>query len=133
MATATSSHGASRNVVAEARRRRETDGVEHAVDVSPFRRQRVPDQWPVFGHRDVELVHVDAVAELAGRALRERQRPPGPGQHDVGTLVDGDPGDPVRQRRVGQHAGDHDLLALEQSHARQPTPVPDGQSASRFS
>ena len=97
--------------------------MEDAVDVAPLLGDRVTNQRAVLGHRHVELEHVDAVAELAGGALGERQRPPGAGQHDLGALVQRDLRHAERQRRIGHHTGDHDLLALEQSHARQPSPA----------
>ncbi len=37
----------------------------------------------MLGHGDVELEHVDALAELAGGALGELERPPGAGEHDL--------------------------------------------------
>ena len=76
-------------VVAEAHRRGEPDRVQHAVDVAPLLGQRLADRHDVLGHGDVEFVHVDAVAELAGRALGEREGPAGAGEHDVGALLAG--------------------------------------------
>ena len=71
MATATSSHVARHEVVAEAHRRGEADGVQHAVDAAPLL-GRAPSRTAstVLGDGDVELEHVDVVAELAGGALR---------------------------------------------------------------
>ena len=105
-------------VVAEARRGGEADGVEHTVDAAPLVGDRLAHRLDVLGHGDVELEHVDAVAQLARGALRQAERPPGAGEHDLGALLERDLGHAVGQRGVGQHAGDHDLLALEQSHAR---------------
>ncbi len=59
----------------------------HSVDVAPLLGQRVANGDAVFGHRDIEFVHVDAVAELAGGALGERHRSAGTGEHDLGALL----------------------------------------------
>jgi hypothetical protein len=103
-------------VVAEAHLGCEPDRVDHAVDVSPLLRQFLADRHTVIGDRHVEFEDVDVVAELARRALGQRQRPPGSGEHDVGALVQCQLRHAVRQRGVGEHTGDHDLLAVEQTH-----------------
>ena len=78
------------------------------------------DADEVLGHGDVELEHLDVAAELAGRARRQAEAPAGAGEDDLGALGLGDPGDGVRQRGVGEHAGDHDVLAVEETHDRRP-------------
>jgi hypothetical protein len=70
----------------------------------------------VLGHRHVELVHLDPVAELARGSLREAERSPGSREHDVGAFLERRAGHAIGQRRVGQDTGDHDLLAVEQTH-----------------
>jgi hypothetical protein len=117
MATATSSHGAE-EVVAEARRSGRTRSRGARRRRGPtWLGQRLADRHAVLGHGDVELVDVDVVAELAGGAAGEAERPAGAGEDDVGSLVERDAGHAERQRGVRQHAGDHDLLAVEQTHA----------------
>ena len=118
IATATSSH-----VAAMKSSPRHASGAKPIECSTPSTRphfvgQRVADGLAVLRDGDVELEHVDAVAELAGRALGQAQRPAGTGEHDVGTLVEREAGDAERQRRIGEHAGDHDLLAVEQTHVR---------------
>ena len=87
-ATATSSHVARHEVVAEAR----PAGAKPMACRTPSTRphllgDRVADGVEVVGHGDVELEHVDVVAELAGRALGEAERPAGAGEHDLGALA----------------------------------------------
>ena len=115
---ATSSHWAARKSSPRHDLGREPDRVQHAVDAAPLRGQRLAHRHAVFGHGDVELEHVDVVAELPGGALREVERPPGTGEHDVGALRLRQLGHAEGQRGVGEHAGDHDLLTVEQTHAR---------------
>ena len=69
----------------------------------------------VTGVGDVELEHRDVVAagQLAGRPFRQTEPATGSGQHQVGAFLAGEPGDRIRQRRVGQHPGDHDVLTVE--------------------
>ena len=78
----------------------------------------VADGVEVLGHGDVELEDVDVGAELAGRARRQAEAPPGAGEDDRGALGLGDPGDGEGQRGVGEDAGDHDVLAVEETHDR---------------
>ena len=72
----------------------------------------------MIGHRDIELEDVDRLGQLAGDSFGEAQRPSGAGQHDVGSFLAGQRGDPERQRGIGEDAGDHDVLAVEQTHVR---------------
>ncbi len=104
-------------VVAEADLGSESDGMEHPVDVPPLLGQCLADRNAVFGHGDVEFEHVDVVAELSRRSLGQLQRSAGAGEHDVGPLGPRQSGHPESQRGVGEDAGDHDLLAVEQTHA----------------
>ncbi len=118
IATATSSHVAVMNESP-----RQASGANPIACSTPSTRphfvgHRVADGLAVGRDGDIELEHVDSVAELARRALGEAQRPAGAGEHDVGTLGEREAGDAERQRRIGHHAGDHDLLAVEQTHVR---------------
>ena len=70
----------------------------------------------VLGHRHVELEHGRSARQLAGRALGERQTSTRAGEHDLGPLLLRELRDAERQRGVGEHAGDEDALAVEQSH-----------------
>ena len=45
-----------------------------------------------------------------------RQRPAGAGEHDLGPLLLGQLGHAEGERGVGEHAGDEDALAVEESH-----------------
>ena len=71
-------------------------------------------------HRDVQLEHLDIAGQLAGGALGQTEATAGTGEHDVGTLPLRQLGDCVGQRGVRQHAGDHDVLAVEETHGRRP-------------
>ena len=51
-------------------------------------------------------------------AVRAELRATGPGQYDVGPLLLGDLRHPEGERCVGEDAGDHDVLAVEQTHVR---------------
>jgi hypothetical protein len=108
----------SEEVVAETRLGGEPDRMEDAVDVSPLLGECLANGDAVLGHRDVEFEHVDVVAELAGGSLRQTQRPARAREHDVGTLASCESGYTEGQRGVGEDAGDHDLLAVEQTHVR---------------
>ena len=72
----------------------------------------------MLGDGDVQLQHVDLAVELAGRPAGEAEAASGPGEDDRGPFGLGDPGDGVRQGRVREDAGDHDVLAVEQTHDR---------------
>ncbi len=114
--------GRTHEVVAEQRLWSEADGVQNAVDASP-----------VFGHGaahglgvgvigDVEFEdgNVVTAGQLARRPLGEAEPASGSREHQVGTLLTGHRGDGVRQRCVGQHARDHDVLAVEEAHRLRP-------------
>jgi len=106
-----------KEVVAEARLGSEPDGVQHTVDVTPFFGECFSHRNPVFGNGDVELEHVDVVAEFAGGSLCELQRTAGTGEDDLGTFSSCELRNAERQRGVGENAGDHDFLAVEQTHS----------------
>jgi hypothetical protein len=105
-------------VVAQRRRRAVGDGVHHPVDASPTLRDGLTGAHEVLGHGDVELEHVDLAIELAGRARRQAQAASGSGEDDRGALGLGHPGDREGERGVGEDAGDHDVLAVEETHDR---------------
>ena len=104
-------------VVTETGCRREPDRVEHAVDAAPLLGKCVTHIGEMVGHRDIEFVDVDGLRQLAGDTLGQAQRSTGTGQHDVGTLLLREGCHPERQRGIGEDAGDHDVLAVEQTHA----------------
>ena len=112
--------GGAHEVVAEQRLRGEADGVQHAVDAAPVVGDGVANGVDVLGVGDVELEHRDvgAARQLAGGALGEAEAAAGAGEHDVGALLGGDTGDGEGQRGIRQHAGDHDVLAVEQPHGQ---------------
>ena len=102
---------------AEARRRREADGVEGAVDpVPPLGRARRGRPSTCAGSVTSSSSTSAAVGQLAGGALRERQAPPGAGEDDLGALLLREAGDAERERGVGEDAGDEDALAVEEGH-----------------
>ncbi len=116
-ATDTSSHCRCHEVVAEARLWGEADACSTPSTRPHLSASADAHVVEVFGHRDVELEHVGRLRQLAGHSLGQAQRPTGAGQHDVGALLLGERGHAERQRGVGEDAGDHDVLAVEQTHA----------------
>ena len=101
----------------EARFRREADRVDGTVDAVPAEiAQRGSETGDVVGNGHVELEHRRFRRQLAGRALGEVQAAPGAGEDDFRPLFLGDPRHRVRNRRVVEYAGDHNPLAVEQSH-----------------
>ena len=87
--------------------------MERPVERAELGSDGVPQSGHVGRVGDVELEDRRFGRELASGALREPQTPAGAGEDDLGTLLLCELGDPERQRRVGQHAGDEDLLAIE--------------------
>ena len=90
--------------------------MQHTVDAAPLGCHRLTCRLDLLGDGDVELEHVDPVAQLASGPFGQAQRPPGTGEHDLGALLACNPGDAERQRSIGQDTGDDDLLTLEQTH-----------------
>ena len=103
-------------VVAKARFRRETDRVQNAIDTSPLRIERGTHVVEMLRHGDIEFVHLDRIRKLAGDTLGQAQSPTGAGQHDARPFFLRKLGHPESQRCVGEDAGDHNVLAVEQTH-----------------
>src|SRR5690242_19754013 len=72
---------------------------------------------------DVELDDRRLLGQPLGDPLAQRQRPPEVGQDDGGALLLRDPRGGERDRGLGQHARDQDLLAVENAH-QCPIPSP---------
>jgi hypothetical protein len=99
--------------------------VDDAVEaVEALLAQPVGERVEVLGVRDVELDDGGLLRQPLGDPLAQRQRATEVGQHDGGALVLGEPGGGERDRRLGQHAGDEDLLALEDPAHQCPIPSP---------
>ena len=77
----------------------------------------------MLGVGDVELDDGRLLRQPLGDPLAQRQRPPEVGEDEGGALLLGEPGRGEGDRRLGQHAGDQDLLALENAH-QCPIPSP---------
>ena len=75
-----------------------------------------PAPYTVVRNGDVQFEHLDVVAQLAGGPPGQAERSARAGEHDVGTLLPGESRHAERQRGVGEDTGDHDLLAVEQTH-----------------
>ena len=78
----------------------------------------------MLGHGDVELEDVDGLRQLARDSLGQAQRAAGTGQHDAGAFLLRELGNAERQRCIGEDAGDHDVLAVEQTHVSDRSHVP---------
>ena len=96
----------------------ESDNVQYAVHPTPFGRKRLAHVDQVFGVGDVEFEHIDGLGQLACRALREAEGSARAGEHDVGALLLRQHGNAVGKRGIREDAGDHDVLAVEQTHVR---------------
>ena len=86
--------------------------------------QPVGQRGQVLGVGDVELDDRRLLRQPLGDPLAQRQRPPEVGQDDGGALLLRDARRREGDRRLGQHAGDQDRLALEDAHAQCPIPSP---------
>jgi hypothetical protein len=74
------------------------------------------DVVEMLGDGDIELVDIDWLRQLASDTLGQAERTAGAGQHDLGTFLLSEGRNPERQRGIGEDAGDHDVLAVEQTH-----------------
>ena len=117
-ATATSSHGASRNPP-PARRRSEADCVQRAVDAAPTSRRASSGSRRRDRHRDVDS-HTSGSDGAAGkrRCVKPQRDPPvstisAPCSCAIRAAADA-------QRVVGEDTGHEDALAVEQTHASGP-------------
>ena len=88
--------------------------MEHAVDPAPAPLELAAELGPVVGVGDVELEHVGRGRQPLGRPLGQRLGPAERGEHHLGALLLGHPGAGERDGRRREHAGDEQLLVLEQ-------------------
>ena len=91
--------------------------MQGAVDPSPSPAQVVGEGGQVRLAGDVELDDLGRLGKSLGDSLGDAAGPAEGREHDLGALLLGQPGDRVGDGRVGQHAGDHQSLVLQQ-HAR---------------
>ena len=96
----------------------------------------LPGNWIDLATGGIPPIPPDATSAVsfgpeAGQAPRdplgETHRPPKAGQDDLGARLLGHPSHGVGDRVIGQHAGDEDLLAVEEHRRglyRPPEPLP---------
>ncbi|CAB4879206.1 unannotated protein [freshwater metagenome] len=107
-------------IVAQTCFRREPDGVEHPVDTIPNGGDVVAHPGEMLGGGDIQLENRRRLRKLAGSALGQAEAPTRPREHHVGALFLRDPCHAEGERCIREDAGDHDVLAVEQTHGTSP-------------
>ena len=100
---------------------RQSGGAKPMACSNPSRRSHrsasaAPAACQLLGRGDVDLEHFGLAGKLSGRSLGQRQGPTGTGEDDLGPFLLGQLGHGEGQRGIGEHAGDEESLAIEESH-----------------
>ena len=114
MAVATDSNGVFRKLPPSASCGREADGVHDAVEAAELLADDVGQGGQVLVVGDVELDDLGGLGQLLGDALGQRG-PRERGEDDLGALLLGQLGGVEGDGGLGQHTGDQDALAVEDS------------------
>ena len=104
-------------IIAQTGRGREPDRVQNAVDRAKYLLHRPSCRSRVFIDGHIELDDFDGQREFLRGSLRDRQAAASTSENYLRTLLLGELGDTKCQRRIGQHAGDDQILARENTHA----------------